>query len=64
MVYLIFNIIAASSSLIIIKDRNIFFNCPAKIETLSIVSPVFILNSTKAVDRFFVVLSIFVKSLA
>jgi NADH:ubiquinone oxidoreductase subunit 6 (subunit J) len=57
MVYLIFNAITASFSLAIIRDRDTFFSCPAKIETFSIVSSVFILTSARAIDRFFAVLS-------
>jgi hypothetical protein len=57
MVYLIFGAIAASFSLIIIKDRDISFSCPARIEALSIVFLVFRLIPVKAVDRFSAVYS-------
>jgi hypothetical protein len=62
MVYLILSAIAASFSLIIIRDRDISFNCPAKIETFSIAFSVFMLTPAKAVDRFFAVLSASVRS--
>jgi hypothetical protein len=57
MIYLIFDIIAASSSLAITRDKDAFFSCPARIETLFVVFPVFMLISVKAVDRFSAVLS-------
>jgi hypothetical protein len=63
MVYPIFNTIAAFSFLAIIKDKDVFFNCLTKIETLSIVSPAFILILAKIIDRFFTVLSASAKSL-
>jgi hypothetical protein len=52
MVYPILDAIIASFSLIIIRDKDIFFSCPIKIEALSIIFPVFRLISAKAVDRF------------
>jgi hypothetical protein len=63
MVYLILSAIAASSSLAIIRDRNAFFNYPARIETLFIAFSAFMLTPARAVDRFFAVLSAFAKSL-
>jgi hypothetical protein len=62
MVHLIFNIITAFSSLAIIRDKDAFFSCPAKIETLSVVFPVFMLIPVRAVDRFFAVFSAFARS--
>jgi len=64
MVHLTLGTIIASFFLVIIKNRNVFFSCPAKIEVLFIVFPVFMLNLAKAVDRFFAVLSASAKSLA
>jgi hypothetical protein len=63
MVYLIFNIITAFSFLVIIRDKDIFSSYLAKIETLFIVFPVFMLILVKAVDRFSAVFSVFAKSL-
>jgi hypothetical protein len=60
-VYLFLNAIITFFSLAIIKDKDIFFSCPARIEALSVVSLVFIFNSARAVDRFFTVLSASVK---
>jgi hypothetical protein len=63
MVHLTFSAIVTSFSLTIIKDRNAFFNCPARIEALSVAFPVSILNLAKAVDRFSAVCSASAKSL-
>jgi hypothetical protein len=57
------NAITASSSLTITKNKNAFSNYPAKIETLSVVSPTSKLTSAKAIDRFSAVLSASAKSL-
>jgi hypothetical protein len=62
MIYLIFGTIAASSSLTIIKDKDISFSYPAKIEAFSVVSPISILILAKAIDRFFAVFSASAKS--
>jgi hypothetical protein len=62
MIYPIFNVIITSSSLAIIKDRDIFFNYPAKIEILSVTFPAFILNLAKAIDRFSAVCLTFIRS--
>jgi hypothetical protein len=62
MVYLIFSIIVASSFLVIIRDKNTFFNYLARIEALSIVLLVSTLSLVKVVDRFFAVLSASAKS--
>jgi hypothetical protein len=63
MVYLILSAIAASSSLAIIRDRNAFFNYPARIETLFIAFPIFMLTLARAIDRFSAVFSTSAKSL-
>ena len=63
-VYLTLSTIAAFSSLVITKDRDVFFSYPVRIETLSIAFPVFMLNSARAVDRFSAVFSVSAKSLA
>jgi hypothetical protein len=63
MTYPIFNAMIAFSSLTITKDRNIFSSCPARIETLSIVSPASMLNPAKAINRFFAVRSASARSL-
>jgi hypothetical protein len=62
MVYSLFSAIIAFFSLAIIRDKDISFNCPVKIKTFSIASLIFMLNSARAVDRFFTVLSASVKS--
>jgi hypothetical protein len=62
-IYLFFNVITASSSLIIIRDKDIFSNCPAKIETLSVIFPVLTFSPARAVDRFSAILSASAKSL-
>jgi hypothetical protein len=61
-IYFILDIIAASSSLAIIKDRDTFFSCPARIKALSIAFLVFRLIPARAVDRFLAVYLIFAKS--
>ena len=63
MVYLILNTIATSSFLTIIKNRDTSFNYPARIEALSVISPAFMLNSARAVDRFSAVYSASARSL-
>jgi hypothetical protein len=62
MVYPIFSAFAISSFLIIIKNRNISFNCPAKIEIFSVAFSAFMLIPARAVDRFFAVFSAFARS--
>jgi hypothetical protein len=62
MVHLIFNAITVSSFLIIIRDKNTFFNCPVKIEILSVVFSASMLIPAKAVNRFFAVLSVSARS--
>jgi hypothetical protein len=57
MVYPTLSIIAVSSSLAITKNRDVSFNCPAKIDAFSVVFPVFRLTPVKAVDRFSAVYS-------
>ena len=59
----IFNAITASFSLAIIKNKDAFSNCPAKIETLFVAFPASTLSPVRAVDRFSAVLSISAKSL-
>jgi hypothetical protein len=61
--YLIFNVIAASFSLAIIKDRDIFFSYPIRIEALSVAFSAFIFSLARAVDRFSAVYSVFARSL-
>jgi hypothetical protein len=63
MIYLTFNTIATSFSLIITRDRNAFFNYLTNIETLSIAFPAFKFISAKAVDKFSAVFSASAKSL-
>jgi hypothetical protein len=62
MVYLTFNIIAVSFSLAIIRDRDIFFSYPARIEALSVVFSTFKLTPARVVNRFSAALSTSVKS--
>jgi uncharacterized membrane protein YjjP (DUF1212 family) len=61
-VYLILGAIIVSFSLTIIRDRDIFSNCSAKIEALSVVFLVFRLIFIKAVVRFSAVYLASVKS--
>jgi hypothetical protein len=63
MVYLTFNTIIASFSLIITRDRDVFFSCPIKIKAFFVVFSAFIFIPVRAVDRFFTVFSAFAKSL-
>jgi hypothetical protein len=62
MVYLIFSIIAVSSSLAITRNRDTFFSYSAKIEAFFVAFLVFMLIPARAVDRFSAVLSAFIKS--
>jgi hypothetical protein len=62
MIYLILGAIIASSSLTIIRDRNTFFNCPVKIEALSVAFPASKLISIRVVNKFSAVYSAFVRS--
>jgi hypothetical protein len=62
MVHSFFNVIIISSSLVITRDKDVFFSCPARIEAFSVISSVSIFNPARAVDRFFTVLSVSVKS--
>jgi hypothetical protein len=63
-IYSFFSVITASSSLVIIRDKDVFSSCPARIEAFSVTSPVSTLNPARAVDSFFVILSASAKSLA
>jgi hypothetical protein len=63
MVHLILNIITASFSLAIIRDKNTSFSCLARIEALFIAFLAFMLIPAKTVNRFSAVLSASVKSL-
>jgi hypothetical protein len=63
MVYLIFNVIAASFSLAIIRNKDIFFSCLARIEALFIVFLISMLTLAKTVDKFSAVFSVSAKSL-
>jgi hypothetical protein len=62
MVYLIFSALTIFSSLVIIRNRDIFFNCPARIETFSIAFSASRLAPVKAVDRFSAVYSVSARS--
>jgi hypothetical protein len=62
-VHSFFGAIITFSSLVITRDSDVFFNCPAKIEALSVVSLVSTFSPVKAVDRFSAVLSASAKSL-
>ena len=62
MVHSFFGATVISFSLIIIKDSDTSFSCPAKIEAFFVVSPISTLNPARAIDRFFAVLSAFAKS--
>jgi hypothetical protein len=58
-----FNVIIAFSSLIIIRDKDTFFNYSISIEILFIAFLASIFSLAKTVDRFFAVLSASAKSL-
>jgi hypothetical protein len=62
MVYPTFNTIATSSSLAIIKNRDIFFNCPVRIEIFFITFLAFMLSSVRIIDRFSAVYSVSTRS--
>jgi hypothetical protein len=57
-------VITASFFLIIIRDKDISSNCPARIEALSVAFPALTFNPVRAVDRFSAIFSTSVKSLA
>jgi hypothetical protein len=61
-VYSFFDTIIASFSLAITRDSDVFFSCPAKIETLFIAFLALTLSPARAVDRFSAVFSTFAKS--
>jgi hypothetical protein len=63
MIHSFFSVIIISSSLAIIRDSDAFSNCPARIKTLFIVSPVSTLNPARTIDKFSAVLSASAKSL-
>jgi hypothetical protein len=63
MMHSFFSIIITFFSLAIIRDRNIFSSCPAKIEALFIAFSASTLNPARTVDRFFAVFSASAKSL-
>jgi hypothetical protein len=63
MVYSLLGTIIAFFSLTIIRDKDAFSNCSAKIKALSIAFSALILNPARAVDRYFAVLSVSAKSL-
>jgi hypothetical protein len=64
MVHSFFNTIAVFFSLAITRDSDISFNCPVRIEALSVAFPVSTFNPARAIDRFSAVLSASAKSLA
>jgi hypothetical protein len=57
-------VLVASSFFSSIKNKDIFFSCPAKIEAFSVAFPASTLSPAKAADRFSAVFSAFSKSLA
>jgi hypothetical protein len=63
MIYSLFGATVIPFSPVIIRDKDISFSYLASIEALSVVLSIFMLNPARAVDRFFAVLSTFVKSL-
>jgi hypothetical protein len=64
MVHSFFNAVITFFFIAITRDKDAFFNYPAKIETLSVVFLILMFNPARIVDRFFVVFSIFAKSLS
>ena len=61
--YSFLSIISVSFFFNIIRDKDVFSSCPAKIETLSVTFLVLTLSPARAVDRFSAILSTFAKSL-
>ena len=61
-VYSFFGAIIVFFSLAIIRDNDVFFNCPARIEAFSVAFLISTLSPAKAVDRFSAALSAFAKS--
>jgi hypothetical protein len=57
-----FGVIIVPFFLVIIRDSEIFFSCPVRIEVFSVVFLVSTFSPAKAIDRFFVVLSASAKS--
>jgi hypothetical protein len=62
-IYSFFGVITAFSFLIIIRDKDTFFSCPARIEVLFVTFPALTFSSVRAIDRFFAVFSAFAKFL-
>jgi hypothetical protein len=62
MIHSFFSVIIAFFSLIIIRDKDTFFNCPAKIKVFSVTFLALTLNPVRAVNRFSAILSAFAKS--
>jgi hypothetical protein len=62
-IHSLFGAIIASFSLAIIRDSDASSSCPARIETLSVVSPALTLSPARAVDRFSAVFSASARSL-
>jgi hypothetical protein len=62
-IYSFLNIITASFFLIIIKDKDTFSNCSARIEALFVIFPALTFSPVRAVDRFSAILSASAKSL-
>jgi hypothetical protein len=64
MIYSFFDVIIAFFFLSIIRDKDTFFNCPARIETFFIIFPTSTFSPARAVNRFSVIFSTSAKSLA
>jgi hypothetical protein len=62
--YSFLGVIIAFSFLDIIKNKDTFFSCPARIETFSITFSALTLSPARAVDKFSAILSASAKSLA
>jgi hypothetical protein len=62
MIYSFFDAIVIFSFPTIIRDKDISSSCSISIKALSVVSPAFIFNPARAVDRFFAVFSVSAKS--
>jgi hypothetical protein len=62
MVYSFFSVTVIPFFLAIIRDNDISFNYPVRIEILSITFLVSTLNPAKTIDKFFTVLSASAKS--
>jgi hypothetical protein len=62
--YSLFGAFIVFSFLGIIRDKDTFFNCPARIEAFFIIFLISTFSPAKTADRFFAIFSVSVKFLA